>query len=32
MAVQICSCEGLDVKCKKCFGSGYINTDAPEKQ
>ena len=31
MAVQICTCEGLDVKCKKCFGSGYINTDAPEK-
>jgi len=30
MAVQICTCEGLDVKCKKCFGSGYINTDAPE--
>ena len=31
MAVQICTCEGLDVKCKKCFVSGYINTDAPEK-
>ncbi|HLO72915.1 MAG TPA: hypothetical protein VK164_03180 [Flavobacterium sp.] len=31
MAVQICTCEGLDVKCKKCFGSGYIHTNAPEK-
>ena len=31
MAVQICSCEGLDPKCKKCFGSGYINTQFPEK-
>ena len=31
MAVQICSCEGLDPKCKKCFGSGYMNTQFPEK-
>ncbi|MFN7043557.1 MAG: hypothetical protein ACK4M1_00045 [Flavobacterium sp.] len=31
MTVQICSCEGLNPKCKKCFGSGYINTDVPEK-
>lgn len=30
MAVQICSCEGLDPKCKKCFGSGYMNTQFPE--
>lgn len=26
MAVKLCSCEGLDPKCKKCFGSGYIET------
>jgi hypothetical protein len=31
MTVQICSCEGLDPKCKKCFGSGYMNTEFPEK-
>ncbi|MQP53376.1 MULTISPECIES: hypothetical protein [unclassified Flavobacterium] len=31
MAVQICSCEGLNAKCAKCFGSGYINTNEPEK-
>lgn len=31
MAVQICSCEGLDPKCKKCFGSGYMNTQFPEE-
>lgn len=31
MTVQICSCEGLNPKCKKCFGSGYMNTDVPEK-
>ena len=31
MTVQICSCEGLDPKCKKCFGSGYANTNIPEK-
>ena len=26
---KICSCKGLDPKCKKCFGSGYI--DSPEE-
>ena len=31
MAVQICSCEGLDPKCKKCFGSGYMNNQFPEE-
>ena len=31
MTVQICSCEGLDPKCKKCFGSGYMNTQFPQK-
>lgn len=30
MAVQICTCEGLDPKCKKCFGSGYMNTQFAE--
>ncbi|MFD2892595.1 hypothetical protein ACFS5J_11290 [Flavobacterium chuncheonense] len=31
MSVQICTCEGLNPKCKKCFGSGYMNTNIPEK-
>lgn len=31
MTVQICSCEGLNAKCQKCFGSGYMNTQAVEK-
>ncbi|MDD2987022.1 hypothetical protein [Flavobacterium sp.] len=31
MTVKICSCEGLNPKCKKCFGSGYMNTDTPNK-
>lgn len=26
MSIQICSCEGLNPKCEKCFGSGYINS------
>ena len=26
MTVKICSCEGLNPKCEKCFGSGYMNT------
>ncbi len=25
---KLCSCKGLDPNCKKCFGSGYI--DSPE--
>jgi predicted nucleic acid-binding Zn-ribbon protein len=25
MSVQICSCEGLNTNCKKCFGSGYMS-------
>ena len=25
MTVQICSCEGLNPNCNKCFGSGYVN-------
>jgi len=28
MTVQICSCKGLNSTCKKCFGSGYINSPA----
>lgn len=31
MTVQICSCEGLNPKCEKCFGSGYMNTNVAEK-
>jgi len=27
MTVQICSCEGLNPNCEKCFGSGYVNSD-----
>ena len=26
MSVQICTCEGLNPKCEKCHGSGYMNT------
>lgn len=26
MSYQICSCEGLNPKCEKCFGSGYMKT------
>src|SRR5690606_744886 len=26
MTVQICSCKGLNSKCEKCFGSGYVNS------
>lgn len=31
MTVQICSCEGLNAKCPKCFGSGYMNTQEVAK-
>lgn len=31
MTVKICSCEGLNPKCEKCFGSGYRNTNVSEK-
>lgn len=31
MTVQICSCEGLNAKCEKCFGSGYMNTEEAKK-
>jgi hypothetical protein len=31
MTVQICSCEGLNPKCEKCFGSGYMNTETSDK-
>ncbi len=31
MSIQICSCQGLDSNCKKCFGSGYVNTPSIEK-
>ena len=31
MSIQICSCQGLDSNCKKCFGSGYVNTPSMEK-
>ena len=25
MTAKICSCEGLNPKCEKCHGSGYVN-------
>jgi hypothetical protein len=25
MSMQVCSCEGLNPNCEKCFGSGYAN-------
>lgn len=28
---QICACEGLDPKCKHCFGSGYVNVSESRK-
>src|SRR5690606_2543383 len=31
MTVQICSCKGLNSKCDKCFGSGYINLETGKK-
>lgn len=31
MTVEICSCEGLNPKCEKCFGSGYINSATSAK-
>ncbi len=31
MTVEICSCKGLDSKCKKCHGSGYANSAKPKK-
>lgn len=26
MTVEICSCEGLNSNCEKCFGSGYVSS------
>ena len=31
MTAEICSCKGLDQNCKKCFGSGYVNTGSAKK-
>jgi len=31
MTVEICSCEGLNPQCEKCFGSGYINSGTSKK-
>ena len=37
MTVEICSCEGLNSNCEKCFGSGYVssrpskNSSSPEQ-
>jgi hypothetical protein len=31
MSFQICTCEGLNPKCEKCFGSGYMKTKTPAK-
>ncbi|MBD3582846.1 hypothetical protein [Flavobacterium selenitireducens] len=31
MTVEICPCEGLNPKCEKCFGSGYIDSGSTPK-
>lgn len=31
MTAEICSCKGLDPKCEKCFGSGYVNGKGSKK-
>ena len=31
MTAKICACEGLDPKCPKCFGSGYVDAGASKK-
>jgi hypothetical protein len=31
MSYQVCSCEGLNPKCEKCYGSGYMKTKASVK-
>jgi hypothetical protein len=31
MSYQVCSCEGLNPKCEKCFGSGYMKTKVSAK-
>ncbi|RRJ86877.1 hypothetical protein EG240_15845 [Paenimyroides tangerinum] len=32
MKTEICSCKGLNTNCKKCFGSGYIQSNTPQKK
>lgn len=31
MISQICSCKGLNAKCEKCFGSGYMSAETSKK-
>lgn len=31
MKTEICSCQGLDATCKKCFGSGFISVNDTKK-
>ena len=31
MKAEICSCKGLNSNCKKCFGSGYIQSNDSKK-
>jgi len=31
MKTEICSCKGLNSNCKKCFGSGYIQSNDSKK-
>ena len=31
MKTEICSCQGLDATCKKCFGSGFLSVNDAEK-
>lgn len=31
MRSEICSCQGLNSNCKKCFGSGFVSTETENK-
>ena len=31
MRSEICSCQGLNSNCKKCFGSGFVSTETVNK-
>lgn len=30
MKTEICSCQGMNANCKKCFGSGFVNINVPK--
>jgi len=31
MRSEICTCQGLNSNCKKCFGSGFVSTETKDK-